>query len=84
MFCSPGWFHTNSLDERCDGFTADRSDVAEHRGSLRFQIIKSENGIARVSTEFNVILANRPRHHRSTTVFAQVISLHSRYTAKGN
>ncbi|XP_046636653.1 uncharacterized protein LOC124315198 isoform X1 [Daphnia pulicaria] len=73
VFCSSGWFHTFDLDQRCDVFTADKSDVAEQRGSMRFQIKKSENGIAQVSTEFNVILANRPRHHRSTSVFAQII-----------
>lgn len=84
MFCSSGWFHTFDLDQRCDVFTADKSDVAEQRGSMRFQIKKSENGIAQVSTEFNVILANRPRHHRSTSVFAQVNILHRKYTAKGN
>ena len=72
VFCSSGWFHSFDLDERRDIFTADKSDVTEQRGSLRFQIKKSENGIAQVSTEFVVILGNRPRHHRSTSVFAQV------------
>lgn len=73
VFCSSGWFHSFDVDERRDIFTADKSDVTEQRGSLRFQIKKSENGIAQVSTEFVVILANRPRHHRSTSVFAQII-----------
>lgn len=39
---------------------------------MRFQVKQANAGIAEVSTDFQVILANRPRHHRCTTVFGQV------------
>ncbi len=68
---SSRWFHT--LEERQDLFTADRSDIKEKRGSVRFQVKQTNSGLVDVSTEFQVILANRPRHHKCTTVFAQVI-----------
>lgn len=64
------WVH--SLDDKLKVFVADRSDIKEQRGSVRFQVKQAKAGIAEVSTEFQVILADRPRHHRCTTVFGQV------------
>ena len=64
------WFYT--LEERQDLFTADTSDIREKRGSVRFQVKQAVNGLATVSTEFQVILGDRPRYHKCTTVFAEV------------
>ena len=56
-------------------FTADRSNVKEKRGSIRFQVKEAANGRAVVSPEFLVILANRPSHHLCTSVFGYVSNI---------
>ncbi|KZS12694.1 Uncharacterized protein APZ42_022876 [Daphnia magna] len=73
VFCGQRSFHSHTFEDRSDVFVADESDLAEQRGSLLFHIKKYENGITRVSTEFNVVLKNRPRHHRLTSIFARII-----------
>jgi len=53
-------------------FIADRSNVKEKRGSIRFQVKEASNGRAVVSPEFQILLTNRPSHHLCTSVFGYV------------
>lgn len=53
-------------------FTADPSTVVEKCGSVRFNLIQTNRGLAEVSTDIQIVLVNRPSFHRCTTVFAQV------------
>ena len=55
-----------------DLFVADRSGILEKRGSIRFQVKAAAYPKAEVSTEFQIILVNRPGFHKFTTVFGQV------------
>ena len=70
------WFHTKVYppeeENRKDLFLADRSEVKEKRGSIRFQMKTMTNGLATVSTEFQIILINRTNYHHFSTCFAHV------------
>lgn len=73
------WFHVKEEGAiRKDLFKADRSEVKEKRGSIRFQMKSMSDGQATVSTEFQVILINRTNYHKNSTVFGHVIKCSNR------
>ena len=66
-----GWYYAKD-EQRKDIFVADSSYVTEKRGSIRFQLKKKEYPKAEVSTEFQIMLVDRPNYHSHTTVFGKV------------
>lgn len=70
------WFHLSTGEtlpiDRKDLFKPDRSEILKKRGSVLFQVKDSVNGVSVVSTEFQILLANRTGYRKTSTVFGQV------------
>ena len=52
---------------------ADKSEVKERRGSIRFHIHSTQNGSAMISSQFLIVLSERQEQLKYTTVFGHII-----------
>jgi len=73
------WFHQNTGEtlpiDRKDLFKPDRSEILKKRGAVLFQVKEFLNGVSVVSTEFQILLANRTSYRKTSTVFGQVYKI---------